>query len=108
VKGRASLSLSMIPEEWAVEHGYGELVRRSYGGSDSGRGFLRWRPGIEEEAVIFHYLYGFPPPPAKGSYVDGRWVEDPQCAYPRGAGRTRAEQKATALRLTAVVEPVAA
>lgn len=26
VKGRVTLSLSMVPDEWAVEHGYGELA----------------------------------------------------------------------------------
>ena len=41
LKGRGSLSLSMIPDDRAVEHGYGELLTRSYGGSDRGRGFLR-------------------------------------------------------------------
>ena len=108
MKGRATLSLSMIPDEWAVEHGYGELVRRSYGGSDPGRGFLRWNPGIEPERVIFHYLYGFPPPATKGSYVNGSWLPDRQWTYPEGAGKTRAEQKATALRLTAIEELAAA
>jgi hypothetical protein len=108
LKGRASLSLSMIPADWAVEQGYGQLVRRSYGGSDPGRGFLRWNPGIEEERVIYHFLYGRPAPENRGSYVEGRWTEDPQWTYPRGAGRTRAEQKETALRLTAVGQLVTA
>jgi hypothetical protein len=108
LRGRVTLSLSLVPDEWAVEQGYGTLVRRSYGGSDPGRVFLRWNSGIDEERVLFHFLYGRPAPPNKGSYIDGRWTEDPQWSYPKGAGRTRAEQKETALRLTAVPQSVAA
>jgi hypothetical protein len=52
-----TLSLSMIPNEWAIEHGYGDIRSSLYGR----RGTTQERRE-KEDRMIFHFLYGRPPP----------------------------------------------
>jgi hypothetical protein len=101
VKHSVTLTLGMVPDDWAAEHGYGEVVTHNLGHGRASTG-LRWRPGVDVERVVFHYLYGRPAPANRG----GEYAE--QYSYPKGAGKTRAEQKATAMRLAAVGLAVAA
>ncbi len=89
-----TLRLGLVPAEWAAEHGYGEMVMHHYGRGRSSTG-LRWTPGIDAERVIFHYLNGRPAPCNYTGRAGAQWE------YPTGAGRTRAEQKAAAMRLAA-------
>lgn len=65
-KSPVTLLLGMVPDDWAVEHGYAvETVsrHRSYGtGGYNGpmvehRG-IRWNPGVDRERTLFHWLYG--------------------------------------------------
>ena len=100
LKGRATLSLSMIPNEWAVERGYGQLCAQELRRERSRTRVPALEPRRERRAS---------PPPLPLRLASSaqqrelrRWTADPQWTYSKGAGRTRAEQKATALRLAAV------
>lgn len=102
--GRASLSLSAIPDEWAVRHGYAERVtthkesflgyeRDAYGGG----GYrpkravetIRWKPGLDPERVLLHYLGGVRPPE---NFPEGSRAAQ-QFEYP-GRGKAKAKNKA--------------
>jgi hypothetical protein len=95
-----TLSRRMIPQEWAIEHGYGEMYRPSsqYGFSTRQEPGFRWKPNVDEERMLFHFLYGRKPPEnfPEGSAAAEQWTYKPK--------GTKAERERLARQLALVRE----
>lgn len=74
-----TLTLSAVPDEWAAGHGYGEIVsmRAAYGYGGA-HGTLRWKPGVDKERVLFHYLSGKPAPANRGGEAGDQFNYKPR------------------------------
>jgi hypothetical protein len=98
-------TLSVVPDDWAVQHGYAEYVtqrgsRSNYWGtSQSGPEFttIKWKSNVDPDRVIYHYLAGTPAPEnfPKGLAAAEQW------SYTgKGIGRKKADRAAVIRKLT--------
>jgi predicted ABC-type ATPase len=88
-KGRVTLSMERVPNAWAVDEGYADFVKKplrgGYGdvGGRSAVGLkdnpwgIKWKPGVNPEAVLVHWRGGVRPP---ANFVPGEEGFD-QFAY---------------------------
>lgn len=107
-----TLHLGLIPQDWAVEHGYATTrpgMTRPYGNANTGTNRAKptdnfmWKPGIDRERVMFHYLYGKLAPPnfAPGSVAHEQWTYKPKG---KKADRLPVIKRLTEVSLGAVAE----
>ncbi len=109
-KGRVTLDLGTVPNDWAVQNGYATYVEApkprssGYGYSTPSVGpvqTIRWNPDTNPEAVLFHFIGGKPAP---AGFAEGtRGAE--QFGYGRGKlkGKNKAEREAIVRRITAAL-----
>ena len=109
-RGRVTLDLKLVPDDWAVAQGYADWTEEQpvkgrsdyWGRQGTGTMFrtIRWKPGVNPEEVVIHYLGGRKPPESfpAGSRAAAQW------AYTgKGKGRTKEEQRATMAKLAAAL-----
>ena len=104
-KGRVTLNVGLVPNEWAVEQGYAEWaesVGKSYGSYQRPTvRTIRWKPGTDPERVLFHFEGGHPAPE---NFAAGTQGFD-QFEYGRGKlrGKNKAERERIMRRVTAAL-----
>ena len=95
-RGRVTLGLSQVPNDWAVAQGYAEYVPRREGGLEFQA--IRWKEGVNPEAVVVHYLGGVRPP---ANFPAGSPAAAQFGFTGKGAGRTKEERRRKLMALAA-------
>ncbi len=96
-----------IPNAWAVEQGYADWVdsvgeRRYYGGwTETSPGAIRWKPDVNPEEVLVHYLSGTRPenfPMGSQGWEQWTYGRQPRAEPARMPGSTRRYEPASEKR----------